>query len=75
MKLMMKMLRRLLSLAFSNFKSLGNKQKMTAKNDDFAPLPTYTETSTSNSSWVNVTLTKTELDGTKTQVSAIVSKK
>lgn len=48
---------------------------MTTRNDDFAPLPQYTETSTSNQSWVNVTLTKTESDGTTTQVSAIVPKK
>jgi hypothetical protein len=49
--------------------------KMSAKTDDFQPLPTYKETSISNSNWVNVTLTKTESDGTTTQVSNIVSKK
>lgn len=48
---------------------------MTAQDDDFKSLPTYTEASTSNGSWVNVTVTKTESDGTKTQVSNIVSKK
>jgi hypothetical protein len=48
---------------------------MTNKNDDFKPLPTYTENKTSNSSWVNVTLTKTESDGTKSQTSFIVPKK
>jgi hypothetical protein len=46
-----------------------------SKQQDFAPLPTYQETSTSNGSWVNVTITKTESDGSKTQVSNIVSKK
>ena len=45
------------------------------KQKDFEPLPTYQETSTSNGSWFNVTLTKTEPDGSKTQVSNIVSKK
>jgi hypothetical protein len=48
---------------------------MSKKNDDFAPLPQYTETSTSNGSWVNVTVTKTESDGSTTQVSNIVAKK
>lgn len=48
---------------------------MSNKNDDFKPLPTYQETSNSNGSWVQVTLTRTDSDGTKTQVSSIVSKK
>lgn len=48
---------------------------MKAKNDDFAPLPTYKETTTANSHWVNVTLTKTDSEGNVTQVSTIVSKK
>jgi hypothetical protein len=49
--------------------------KMSAKDDFFKPLPTYKETSTSNSSWINVTVTKTQSDGSTTQVSTIVSKK
>ena len=48
---------------------------MSAKTDDFQPLPQYEETFTSNSSWVNVTLTRTDPDGSKTQTSTIVSKK
>jgi len=41
---------------------------------DFAPLPTYQETRNSNAAWVQVTLTKTEPDGTRTQTIAIVPK-
>lgn len=69
------MLKRLLSLAFNTFRLLGNKTQMTAKNDDFKPLPTYQETSVSNSNWVNVTITKTDGDGNVTQTANIVSKK
>jgi len=46
-----------------------------SKQRDFAPLPTYQETRNSNAAWVQVTLTKTEADGTRTQKSIIVSKK
>jgi hypothetical protein len=42
---------------------------------DFAPLPTYQETRNSNAAWVQVTLTKVESNGTRTQTSIIVSKK
>ena len=42
---------------------------------DFAPLPTYQETRNSNAAWVQITLTKVESDGTRTQTSIIVSKK
>jgi hypothetical protein len=55
-------------------KATRNKP-MNNPSQDFAPLPIYQETSTSNGSWVNVTLTKTEPDGSKTQTSTIVSKK
>jgi hypothetical protein len=48
---------------------------MSNKNDDFKPLPTYQETSNSNRSWLQVTLTKTDSDGNVTQTSTIVSKK
>jgi hypothetical protein len=41
---------------------------------DFAPLPTYQETRNSNAAWVQVTLTKTEADGTRTQTVAIAPK-
>jgi hypothetical protein len=48
---------------------------MTAKDDDFKPLPTYKETTIANQSYVNVTLTRIDPDGSKTQTSKIVSKK
>ena len=46
-----------------------------SKQQDFAPLPTYQETRNSNAAWVQVTLTKIESDGTRTQTSIIASKK
>jgi hypothetical protein len=42
---------------------------------DFQPLPTYKETTIANQSYVNVTLTRVDPDGSKTQTSKIVSKK
>jgi hypothetical protein len=48
---------------------------MSNPSQDFALLPIYQETSTSNQSWVNVTVTKTDLDGNVSQTSTIVSKK
>jgi len=45
------------------------------KNDDFAPLPIYKESTTANSNWVNVTLTRIDPDGTTTQTSSIVPKR
>ena len=44
------------------------------QNQDFQPLPQYSQTSTQNESWVNVTLTTTHLDGSKTQVFYIAKK-
>ena len=41
---------------------------------DFAPLPIYKETSTSNVAWVNVTVTRTDPDGSKSQVATILPK-
>lgn len=46
----------------------------TQQNQDFQPLPTYTQTTTKNESWVNVTLTKTDSDGTVTQTFFIAKK-
>jgi hypothetical protein len=48
---------------------------MGAKDDFFKPQPTYTESTTANKSWINVTVVKTDGDGNVTQVSSIVSKK
>ncbi len=41
---------------------------------DFAPLAQYTQTTTKNASWVNVTVTRTNTDGSVTQTSTIVPK-
>jgi hypothetical protein len=52
-----------------------SQNPVTAKPDDFAPLPTYKETTIANQSYVNVTLTRVDPDGSTTQTSTIVSKK
>jgi len=41
---------------------------------DFAPLPSYSQTTTKNESWVNVTISRTDPDGSKSQVLIIVPK-
>jgi hypothetical protein len=41
---------------------------------DFAPIPSYSQTKVSNDSWVNVTLTKVDSDGSKTQVLILAAK-
>ena len=41
---------------------------------DFAPLPTYKETTIANQSYVNVTLTRVDPDGSTTKTSTIVRK-
>jgi hypothetical protein len=41
---------------------------------DFTPIPNYIQSSVSNASWVNVTLTKTDSNGSKTQVFFIAKK-
>jgi hypothetical protein len=45
------------------------------QNQDFQSLPTYRDSVTSNASWINVVMTKTEADGTTTQTSKIIAKK
>ncbi len=47
---------------------------MSNQSQDFAPLPIYKETSTSNTAWVNVTVTRTDPDGSKSQVATILPK-
>jgi hypothetical protein len=42
--------------------------------DDFAPLPTVTQSTNSNQSWVVVTLTKDNPDGSRSQTTAIAAK-
>ncbi|NER50733.1 MAG: hypothetical protein F6J92_29490 [Symploca sp. SIO1A3] len=41
---------------------------------DFAPLPTYQQTTNSNATWIAVTTVKTDSDGSTTQRSQIISK-
>jgi hypothetical protein len=43
-------------------------------NPEFAPIPSYTQSSVSNASWVNVTLTKIDPDGSTTQVFFLAKK-
>jgi hypothetical protein len=47
---------------------------MSSQLPDFAPLPSYSQTTTKNESWVNVTVTRTDPDGSKSQVLTIVPK-
>jgi len=42
---------------------------------DFQPLPTFSQSTTSNDHWVNVTTTRTDPDGTVTQSLQIISKR
>jgi hypothetical protein len=69
------MFNRLLTKLFRLIPVALRENNMSAKTDDFQPLPQYEETSTSNQSWVNVTVTKTDSDGNVSQTSTIVSKK
>lgn len=45
------------------------------QNQDFQPLPEYSQTSVSNATYTNVTTTRTDSDGTVTQVLQIISKR
>ncbi|MBD2016087.1 hypothetical protein H6F96_19205 [Microcoleus sp. FACHB-53] len=47
----------------------------TTSNQGFQPLPQFTQTTTSNDHWVNVTTTRTDSDGTVSQSIQIISKK
>jgi hypothetical protein len=42
---------------------------------DFQPLPQFTQTTTSNEQWVNVTTTRTDSDGSVSQSLQIISKR
>jgi len=44
------------------------------QNQDFAPLPQYDQKLTKNESWINLTLTRSDSDGNKSQVLIIVPK-
>ncbi len=47
---------------------------MSKQSQDFQPLPTYSQTTTQNESWVNVTLVTEHTDGSKSQVFFIAKK-
>jgi hypothetical protein len=47
----------------------------TTPNQDFQPLPKYTESSTSNQTWVAITFTKEDAEGNVTQVQTIAPKR
>jgi hypothetical protein len=45
------------------------------QNQDFQPPAQYTQTTTKNESWVNVTTTRTDPDGSTTQSSFFMKRK
>jgi hypothetical protein len=47
---------------------------MQIQDSDFVPVPSYSQSTVSNAAWVQVTLTKIEPDGTRTQTIAIAPK-
>lgn len=52
----------------------GGGRMSTTSEEDFQPLPQFTQTTTSNDHWVNVTTTRTDPDGSTTQSLQIISK-
>ena len=44
------------------------------QDQDFQPLPVFQQSQTQNQTWVNVTTTRIDPDGTTTQHSQIISK-
>ena len=53
----------------------GGGRVSTTSEEDFQPLPQFTQSTTSNDHWVNVTTTRTDSDGTVSQSIQIISKK
>jgi hypothetical protein len=47
---------------------------MQIQDPDFAPIPSYTQTKIANDSWINITLTKLDSDGSKSQVLILAAK-
>jgi hypothetical protein len=45
------------------------------QNQDFQPPVQYSQTTVKNESWINVTTTKTEADGSKTQSAFFMKRK
>ena len=48
--------------------------KALMKTEDFPPIPTVSQSTASNQSWVVVTTTKTDSDGSRSQTTAIAAK-
>jgi hypothetical protein len=48
---------------------------MQIQDPDFAPIPSYSQTKVANDSWVNITLTKVDSDGSRSQVLIIAAKR
>jgi len=44
-------------------------------NSDFPPLPNYSQSTTQNASWINITLIRVDGDGSRSQVLIIAAKK
>jgi hypothetical protein len=53
----------------------GGGRVSTTFERDFQPPAQYTQTTTKNESWVNVTTTKTESDGSRTQTSFFMKRR
>jgi hypothetical protein len=53
----------------------GGGRVTTTSDEDFQPLPQYTQSTTSNDYWLNVTTTRTDSDGSTTQSLQIISKR
>jgi hypothetical protein len=53
----------------------GGGRVSTTFEQDFQPLPQFTQSTTSNDHWVNVTTTRTDPDGSTTQSFQIITKK
>jgi hypothetical protein len=53
----------------------GGGRVSTTSEEDFQPLPQFTQSTTSNDHWVNVTTTRTDPDGSTTQSFQIITKK
>jgi hypothetical protein len=47
---------------------------MSNQNQDFAPLPTYSQTTRKNENWVSIIVIRTDPDGSKSQVLTIAPK-
>jgi hypothetical protein len=53
----------------------GGGRMSTTSEQDFQPLPEYSQTRVSNETYTNVTTTRTDSDGTVTQSLQIISKR